>query len=184
MNGGAVGHPISRPVRIEQHHRVDSFACGADDLDDWIRRFAWSNDRAGNARVFVAARGDDVVGYYTLSSAGVEKGRVPTRLTKGGAPTEIPCGLRGRMAVHRAEQGAHLGRSLLVDALLRVARISSDVGFRALLIHARDESARSWYLHQARSFEASPSDPLHLFLPLKELARIASLATDPPLEAE
>jgi len=165
---------VSQPVRIDKHHRVDEFESGAGELDDWLRRFGWQNDRTGNARVFVAARGDAVVGYYTVSSAGVEKGRAPADLIKGGAPAEIPCLLIGRLAVHNPEQGARLGRSLLIDALLRAVRISEDVGFRALLIHARDEQAKAWYRHQARSFQESPSDPLHLFLPIKELRRLAA----------
>jgi hypothetical protein len=78
------------------------------------------------------------------------------------------------MAVNRPEQGAHLGRGLLVDALRRVARLSGDLGFRALLIHALDENAMRWYQHQARTFRPSPSNPLHLFLPIKELRRLAS----------
>lgn len=172
MTGGDPRPGIAQPVRIEKRHRVDEFESGVGELDDWLRRFGWQNDGAGNARVFVAARGNDVVGYYTLSSAGVEQQRVPADLTKGGAPREIPCLLVGRLAVNRIDQGAHLGRSLLVDAMLRAVRISEDVGFRALLIHARDEEARAWYRHQSRNFRESPSDPLHLFLPIKELRRL------------
>lgn len=174
MTGDDPQPGIAQPVRIEKSHRVDDFESGVGELDDWLRRFGWQNDRTGNARVFVAARGDDVIGYYTLSSAGVEKGRVPAGLTKGGAPTEIPCLLIGRLAVHQAEQSAGLGRSLLIDALLRAIRISEDVGFRALLIHARDDNAKAWYRHQARSFRESPSDPRHLFLPIKDLRRLAA----------
>lgn len=170
---GVVPPPgISPPVRIERRHRTTEFASGVDELDVWLQRYGRQNDAAGNAGVFVAARGDDVVGYYALSSAGVEQRRAPADVAKN-APREIPCLLIGRLAVTRSEQGAHLGRSLLVDALLRAARISEEVAFRALLIHARDETARSWYRHQARSFEDSPSDPLHLFLPMKDLLRIA-----------
>lgn len=35
-----------------------------------------------------------------------------------------------------------------------------------LLIDAKDDEARRFYLHQAE-FHASPTDPLHLFLPIK-----------------
>lgn len=165
---------IRQPVRITKQHRLDAFDCGAQELNDWLTKFGWANDGAGNARVFVSAREDDVVGYYTLSSAGIAKALARPDLLKGGAPNEIPCLLIGRMAVNRADQGAHLGRSLLIDALRRVVRLSDDVGFRALIIHARDEEARAWYQHQARNFQQSPSDPLQLFLPIKELRRLAA----------
>lgn len=174
MSQPSLGDPISQPVPLEKNHRVDEFDSGATELDLWIREYGWANHAAGNARVFVAARGDLVVGYYTLSTAGVAQNLAPADLKKGGAPKEIPCLLLGRMAVARVEQGAHLGRSLLIDALLRVVRVSEDAGVRALLIHARDDEARRWYQHQARSFQSSPTDPLHLFLPIKALRRLAS----------
>ena len=65
--------------------------------------------------------------------------------------------------------GKGLGRALLKDALLRTAsgRIA---GIRCLLVHAKDEAARQWY--QTWEFEPSPSDPLHLFLLLKDLRRL------------
>lgn len=164
---------ITQPLRITKQHRLGAFDCGAQELNTWLTKFGWANDASGNARVFVAARGDEVVGYYTLSTAGVAKEQAHPDLLKGGAPNEIPCLLIGRMAVNQQDQGAHLGRSLLIDALRRVVRLSEDVGFRALVIHARDEEARAWYQHQARTFQQSPSDPLHLFLPIKALRRLA-----------
>ncbi len=174
VGGGGDALRVGRPVVLDKHHLVDDFGSGAVELDGWLRRHGRANHASGNARVFVATRGDSVVGYYTLSSAGVAKEELPAQLKKGGVPTQVPCILLGRLGVDASMQGAGLGRSLLVDALLRVARLPNDLGVRALLIHARDEAARSWYLHQARSFQLSPSDPLHLLLPIKELRRIVS----------
>lgn len=174
MSDDGPGTGITQPVRITKRHRLDAFDCGAPELNTWLAKFGWSNDASGNARVFVAARGDEVVGYYSLSTAGVAKAQAHPDLLKGGTPSEIPCLLIGRMAVNQQDQGAHLGRSLLIDALRRVVRLLDDVGFRALVIHARDEEAKAWYQHQARSFRQSPSDPRHLFLPIKELRRLAA----------
>lgn len=170
-DGPATG--ITQPIRIEKRHKLDTFDCGDQELNDWLKKYGWVNDASGNARVFVAARDDEVVGYYSLSSAGIAKELAHPDLIKGGAPNEIPCLLIGRMAVNQADQGAKLGRSLLIDALRRVVRLSDDVGFRALVIHARDDEAKRWYQHQARTFQQSPADPLHLFLPIKELRRLA-----------
>lgn len=168
------GAPIDAPIALETSHEVAAFRSCADELDEWLHEYAWVNHASGNARVFVAARERVVVGYYTLSTAGVAEQKAPDEIKKGGVPKDVSSILLGRMAVHADEQDRHLGSSLLTDALLRIARLSGDVGVRALLIHARDESARSWYLHQARTFVSSPTDPLHLFLSIKELRRIAT----------
>jgi hypothetical protein len=40
----------------------------------------------------------------------------------------------------------------------------------ALLIHCENESARDFYLRLAK-FDASPTDPMHLFLVMKDLRK-------------
>lgn len=47
--------------------------------------------------------------------------------------------------------------------------LSQSVAAPALLVHARDEAARDFYLHHAESIQ-SPVDPFHLFLPMKAIA--------------
>lgn len=155
------------PVKLEQRHDVAGFQSGAEDLDTWLQRFAWMNQAAGNATSYVATSGDVVVGYYALATAAVAKASAPDRVLKGGVPSEIPCLLLARLAVARDWQGKGLGRGLLVDALKRTVQVASEVGVRALLIHARDEDARAFYLRHAE-FVQSPTDELHLLLLIKD----------------
>ena len=79
------------------------------------------------------------------------------------------CFLLARLAIDLRWKGLGLGLGLLRDALQRVLMLSQSVAAPALLVHARDESAREFYLHHAE-FVQSPVDPLHLFLPLKAIA--------------
>ena len=51
-----------------------------------------------------------------------------------------------------------------------VASASDILGARALLIHCEDEAAKAFYRHLG-DFEASPGDPLHLFLLMSDLRR-------------
>ena len=78
--------------------------------------------------------------------------------------------LLARLAVDEVMQGLGLGRGLLVDALRRTVSLADAVGIRTLLVHARDDAARQFYLAQAEFLE-SPSDPLHLLLPVKDIVR-------------
>lgn len=75
-----------------------------------------------------------------------------------------------RLAVDVQHQGAGLGKALLKDSLLRTAQAADIAGVRALLVHAKDETAMRWYLKW--EFEPSPSDPFHLFLLMKDLKAI------------
>jgi len=82
----------------------------------------------------------------------------------------VPVILLTRLAVDTSAQGRKIGRALVLDALARVNAAADDIGVRALLIHAKDEEARAFYMHLAE-FEPSPTDPLHLFLLMKDLRK-------------
>lgn len=163
--------PLAAPAKLTPAHETDEFDCGVADLTDWLRRWAYGNQQAGTASTYVAARGQRVVGYYALATCGVEKSSAPARIVKGGVPAQVPCLLLARLAVDLDEQGSGLGRGLLVDALRRAVRVADEVGIRALLIHARDEEARDFYVHHGE-FVESPTDPLHLFMLLKQARKM------------
>ena len=87
------------------------------------------------------------------------------RVKKGQARHAIPIILLARLARTRLA-GRGIGRTPQ-DALLRAASAADTIGARALLVHAEDSQARSFYEHFG--FESSPTDPLHLFLIMKDL---------------
>jgi GNAT superfamily N-acetyltransferase len=96
----------------------------------------------------------------------------PGRVTKGLARHLVPVMLLTRLAVDLTEQGTGIGTGLLKDALLRTAQAADIAGIRALLVHAKAEEAKTWYLKF--DFDPSPSDPLHLFLLFKDIRAIVA----------
>ncbi|GAB6041566.1 GNAT family N-acetyltransferase [Endothiovibrio diazotrophicus] len=155
-------------VKLAPNHDTGRFDCGSPPLDRFLHRFALANQRADGAQTFVVCRGDQqVVGYYSLAVGSVEHATAPSRLTKGLARHPVPVMLLARLAVDRQEQGRGLGRALLKDALLRILQAAEIAGIRAIITHAKDERAHRWY--EQFDFEPSPTDPLHLFLLLKDL---------------
>lgn len=171
--------PYSRPEPLARHHRIDDFDCGEPALDDWLKRHALGSQAAGSARVFVTTSdGEAVVGYYALAAASVEAADAPERAAKGQPRHRpLPVVLLARLAVDRGHQGAGLGSSLLRDAMLRTLQAAEAIGIRALLIHAKHERARAWYLRCG--FEPSPTDPLHLVLLMKDLRAFVEGAGGP-----
>ena len=155
---------------MEREDVTDHFQSNSPDIDEWLARFAWVNQRAGMTRVYVSERDGQVAAFYALSTGGVEPARAPARVVKGVARHEVPVILLTRLAVDVRGQGHGLGGAMLRDALLRVANLSEQVGVRALLIHCADDRARSFYLACAE-FEPSPTDSLHLFLLAKDLRK-------------
>lgn len=160
------------PCRLSAEHVVANFRCGRQALDDWLKRFAMTNQRAGMTTTFVSTLDDanEVVGFFSLATGGVAHQDAPARITKGLPNHPVPVIVLARLAVHEDHQGKRIGRNLLRDCLLRVANAAEEIGVRALLVHAKDEEAREFYLAQAE-FEPSPVDDLQLFLLMKDLRK-------------
>jgi hypothetical protein len=60
-----------------------------------------------------------------------------------------------------------LGAALLKDALLRAAQAADIIGCRAVLVHAKDQQAQTFY--RKYGFEPSPVDEFHLYLLMKDI---------------
>jgi GNAT superfamily N-acetyltransferase len=159
-----------RPEPLAKNHRLDDFQCGEPALDGWLVRHARPAHTSDSARVFVATLedGETVVGYYALAAAQVAPADATERALKGQAQTRpIPAILLARLAVDTRYQGAGLGRSFLQDVLLRCVEAADVIGARVLLVHAKHDAAKSWYLQFG--FDESPTDPLHLLMLLKDV---------------
>lgn len=170
------------PVELLQpHHRVEAFDCGSDAETMWLRKHGLQAQNSGTSRVYVVRRvsDDHVVGFHALASGSVMPITAAERVTRGAGRYPVPIIILARLGVDLSEQGRGLGRALVIDALRRVEAAADIVGVRALLIHAEDERAKDFYRKLAE-FEESPTDPLHLFLLMKDLRRaLRGLASGP-----
>lgn len=159
---------------LTEAHVLDGFDCGSAAQTAWLTAHALQAHQSGSARVYVVIDNDDkshrVAGYYALAAGSVAPGQVPFRLTRGGGRYHQPVVILTRLGVDRNVQGEGLGRALVVDALRRVAVAAQVIGVRALLIHCENEAARDFYLRLAK-FDASPTDPMHLCLLMKDLRK-------------
>lgn len=156
------------PVRkLAASDAVELFDCGQVALNQFLQRFALSSQKANSAQTYVCCHAGAVVGFYSLAVGSVEPSAASARVVKGMARHAVPVMILARLAADSEHQGVGLGKALLKDALKRTAQAADIAGIRALLVHAKDESARNWYLQW--EFEPSATDPLHLFLLLKDL---------------
>jgi GNAT superfamily N-acetyltransferase len=159
-----------RVEKLRRDHAVDDFDCGRAVLNKYLQRYAWQNQQAGASQTYVGMVDGAIVGFHTLSAAQVTYDDAPHRLTKGLARHPVPLMLLARLAVDRRWQNRGVGKALLKDAMLRTLQAAGIVGIRALAVHARDDEARRFYEHF--DFVASPSDPMHLFILLKDVRQV------------
>ena len=161
-----------RVEKLRADHPIESFDCGREELNRYLLRYAWTNQQAGAAQTYVGLADDAVVGYYTLAVGHVTREEAPGRLTKGLARHPVPIMLLARLAVDHRWQGQGVGKALLKDAMERTLQASDIAGIRAFAVHAKDAQARAFY--EKFDFIPSPTDPLHLFVLLKDVRRMVS----------
>lgn len=151
-------------------HDRESFASGSEALDRYLRTQATQDVRRRVAACFVAVpkSGNRITGYYTLASASISLVDLPAPLArKLPRYPAVPAVRMGRLAVDRDFHQRGLGGALLADALARA--VNAEIAAYALLVDAKDEKARAFYLHH--DFVAFRDSPMTLFLPLAGIAR-------------
>jgi GNAT superfamily N-acetyltransferase len=160
---------FERPVLLSDRHSVGEYDCGLEPLNTFLKRHALQNQRNNSARTFVAtiAESTEVVAYYSLCAASVDFDQTPERIRKGLARHEVPLVLLARLAVDARAKGKGLGASLLQNAFERFLHAQETIGARALLAHAKDESAKAFYAKWG--FVATEELPFHLYILTKDI---------------
>jgi GNAT superfamily N-acetyltransferase len=152
---------------IGRQHDRESFDCGEEALNEFLRRYARKSHEMGGAKTFLALDDSDnktVLGFYSLSPASVAYARTPELVRRGLARYDVPTFRLARLAVDHRVRGQGLGGQLLLAAGERCLRAAAEVGGVALLIDAKNERVAGWYA----SYGAMPllDTPLSLLLPL------------------
>jgi GNAT superfamily N-acetyltransferase len=157
---------LTAPAPLQAHHVLATFDCGVPSLDDWLKRRALNNQRAGASRTFVVCDADAVVAYFALTAGAVAPNAAPGRF-KRNMPDPIPVVILARLAVARSHHGHGLGRALFRDAAKRVVHAAESVGIRGLLVHAVSEEAKAFY--SAQGLDVLPWDSMSLMTTVTQL---------------
>jgi GNAT superfamily N-acetyltransferase len=156
---------------LRAQHKRDAFRSEVAELDRYLLHQASQDARRKVAAPFVLVDRDNlVVGYYTLSAYGVRVGELPEGTAKKLPRYPLlPATLLGRLAVSESLRGQGLGRFLLMDALHRSWRNTSEVASIGVVVEALDATARAFYLRH--EFEAFQDHPDKLFLAMATIQK-------------
>lgn len=105
--------------------------------------------------------GEAVIGFYSRTMGEVLFDDASERLKKGLARNPVPVMLLARLAIATEWQGKGLGSGALRNAVRRTGQAADIAGIRALIVHAKDDAARSIYTRF--DFLPPDTDPLHLY---------------------
>jgi GNAT superfamily N-acetyltransferase len=161
---------VTPPSILKPDHDTAEFSSDNESLDSWLNRIALQAGFSQTSRTFVIC--DDknpkrVVGYYSIASASLATTEALDRIKAGSGRQPIPAVILARLAVDKNWQRKGLGSFLVFDAVKRVARLQNELGIRALLVHAIDENAKSFY--QKLGFKSADFNPKLMMALLKDL---------------
>lgn len=154
-------------------HNREGFSCGVPSLDDYLKRQAAQDQKRDVARPFVLLGESEkqILGYYTLSSSGVDLSDLPeAQRKKLPAYPVVPVILLGRLAVDQSQKGKGLGAHLLMHALERCALLSREVAVYAVVVDALDDGAARFY--EKYGFFGLPGLERRLLLPMATIRQL------------
>lgn len=151
-------------------HDRRNFSCREPALDEYLRRFARQHAESNISRTYVAAAGEQILGYYCLAMSAIRREQLPEQHRSRFANFPVPVARLARLGVDSRQQGKGLGKLLLIDALWRCYRLSEEIGSVGVVVDAKHAQAQSFY--RKFDFEVFPDTPLTLWLPTKAIERL------------
>ena len=148
-------------------HRREGFDCGDAALNEFLLRRAGQQQRRGFGKTYVPVAGDGVTvtGFVTVSAGQVATTALPAQLKLPRYPAPM---LRiGRLAVDVRYQGKGIAQDLLAFALRLAVEFSRRVGLYAVIVDAKHDKAKAFYVKLG--FIACVDNPLYLYLPVATL---------------
>jgi GNAT superfamily N-acetyltransferase len=153
------------------HHRAD-FDCGVSALNAYLQRYAEQHRKSGITLTYVLIAPEQperILGYYTLSAAEIDAPRLSESERRKLPRYPIACFRLGRLACRIDERRRGLGKRLLACAVERCLMARTHVAAYALLVDAKNDDARNFYLQYG--FRPLAGEGASLYLPLGPITR-------------
>ena len=133
---------------LDSSHDKKNFLCGKELLDNYLHTQAKQDVKRKLSACFILSVRKEIKGYYTLSSATIQRDLLPQEIIKKLPPSykDLPATLLGRLAIDSRYQGQGLGELLLIDALKRsYDTLISSIASISIIVDPIDEGAVMFY---------------------------------------
>ncbi|UNU72814.1 GNAT family N-acetyltransferase [Moraxella nasovis] len=144
--------------KLDKHHDKQSFDCGQDEINAYLKTLAGQHIKKNIAKVHVLTNINNpnhIIGFYTLSNTELI-------MKVKGYPNKIPAILIGKMGVDKAFQGQGFSKLLLSHALNKIKLLSNDTGIAFAIIDAKNHELANY--DERFGFLPSEVNPLQLLL--------------------
>jgi GNAT superfamily N-acetyltransferase len=155
-------------------HDRNSFDCGEDELNDFIKTKAAKHMSAGISRTMLLPATTPlqdgklpVCAFYTMTPSSIEKETFPDGLVKRLPFYPVPVFLIAQLAVHRECHGQGLGKVTLIKALEHLWTINTHMRAFAILVDCLNDDAQQFYTRYDFEVLGRSNGRVRMFLPMK-----------------
>ena len=174
-----------RVRRLESRDDRSGFRSGNIDLDRFFQRYAGQNQfRHHIGTTYVAVKGDQIVGFTTVSSGELAAEAVTKTIRRRLPAYPAPILRLARLAVDERFQGHGIGRFLLRSMLELALEMRDRVGCVGVVVDAKADAIE---FYNALGFTPVPlvsgalgdrPEPVAMFLPIRQIAAAAGREPD------
>lgn len=160
--------------QLEEFDDVESFDCGDEPLNNYLKRHAWTNQQKMSIGVtYVAldkAAPRAVLGYFTLATSSISRDRFPKKYVRGLPPYDLPLILLARLAVDQRFAKKGLGHALIAEAFMIALRVANEVGCRYIITDAYRHRVEWYAKYGFIPIEGAANDgPQKMFLDIRTI---------------
>lgn len=152
----------------KQLHDRQSFDCGVEVLNQFLKQTANQQAQKDNARTYILSDSqypERIMGFYTLTMTTLNLANLPKNLQKKHA-SATSAALIARLGINLKDQKQKLGEFLLLDALYRLLSASEIVAFPLVIVDAKDGASQFYKRYGFQAFESYPDK---LFLTMSNI---------------
>jgi hypothetical protein len=170
--------PILEPLDPSKHDRA-AFSCGIEQVDNFFQKTANKVQKSDNLRIFVMTQGGGpIIGFYAINSHAVDYTELPRKFARDrpghGA---IPAAYISMIGRDLKFIGGGYGGDLLIDCLMRIARISDEIGTAIVMLDVLDcgnaeLTEKRAKLYKEYGFQPLPANPMRMFIPIATIKKM------------
>ncbi len=160
-------------------HDRNSFDCGEEELNNFIKTKAAKHMAAGISRTMVLPAANPlpdgkypICSFYTITGSEIARETLPEELSKQLPYYPVPVFLIAQLAVHSEYRGEGLGKISLVKALEYLWDINSHLKAYAIIVDCLNDDAQAFYTKYDFEILCKHNDRTRMFLPMKTVAQL------------
>lgn len=160
-------------------HDRNSFECGKEELNEFIKTKASKHMKAGISRTMLLPASTvkpsdthQICSFYTITPGSISRDNLPEEQAKKLPHYPIPIFLIAQLAVHQEHHGKGLGKITLIKALEHLSRIHNEMRAYAVIVDCLDEEAKDFYSKYGFEFLCERNKRIRMYLPMKSVIEL------------